>query len=110
MARKTKIQKLQEELESTKLALHNEKVLHANTEGKLEHADERLEELDSNRGSEIRHVENYARSLEDQVQWLRGLVEDLAMPKEKLEMMMNARNEVRIEGRPHPDMLNPKFR
>lgn len=111
MARKTKLQKLQEELDSTKVKLHNEQILHAETKGKLEHADDRLEEVDDRGKNEMMRVENYSRRLEDEVLWLRGLVEDMALPNDKFKMVLEERMKPQISGKEyHPEILNPSNR
>ena len=109
MAKKNpKLVKLEEELRKAELRADNEKEIRIRLEGKLEKFEEKDDEDDRLRMVQRNSEREYQHQLEDQVLWLRRLVENLSIPKDKLELINRAREEVNINGGDF--QMEPQFR
>lgn len=99
MARKNPIiENLKEELRIAKRERENEKELKLRAQGKLEKYEEAEEEDKRRVRDMMRRDEEYRHQLEDQVVWLRRLVENLCIPEDKLKMIEKARQDIVISG------------
>jgi hypothetical protein len=59
----------------------------------------KLERFEGEEDRQQTRMRSYHEELESQVLWLRRLVEDIVIPKEKIETIMKLRNsEIRISG------------
>lgn len=101
----SKIKELEEELQKANLRADNEFALHERTKGKLEKYEEQEQREREERDRTMVRAERRIEDLQDQTQWLRHLIEDLCIPKEKMEMLIKSRNETTMRD---PDFL-PKF-
>lgn len=94
--RNPKIKALEEELRKANLRADNEKELRLRTEGKLEkyekNDEEEAREVRSIRDMEMRHKEE----LENQISWMRRLIENMALPKDKLKMFRQEEERIQI--------------
>lgn len=93
------LKKLREELATMTRWWKSEETSHKQTLAKLEVLQGRLKE----------HQERdwmRERGLEDQTQWLRDLLEVVVIPADKLKILHDKKNDVRIHGRPVSPELN----
>lgn len=102
MARKNPIiENLKEDLRRAKLAAENEKELKNRALGKLEKYEEKDEEETRMVRDMRRREDEYRQQLEDQVSWMRRLVEQLCVPADKLKVLEEARiNQVHVGMEP----------
>lgn len=102
MARKNpKVVALEKELADVRRDFRYEKEARLKAEGKVEHFEEQKQRERDDQVSVIHGLEREQRHLEDQVAWLRRLVENLCVPKDKLKLIRESQEQVRIEGPKH---------
>lgn len=94
------VEGLKEELRVTKREAENEKALRQRTEGKLEKYEEKEERERDDISRMMRRDEEYRHQLEDQVLWMRRLVEHMCIPIEKLELFEKFRTEITMSADP----------
>lgn len=101
-ARKTPtVKRLEEELRLATRRADNAEELHHRAQGKLEKYEEQEERESRQVRDMMRRDEEYRRQLEDQVVWMRRLVEQLCVPADKLKVLEEVRmNQVNIGMEP----------
>jgi hypothetical protein len=101
MARRNpKIIELEEKLRKEKLRADNNGELHQRALGKLEKYEEKDEEESRLVRDMRRRDDEYRQQLEDQVSWMRRLLEHMCLPPEKLELFEKFRQETLSAGDP----------
>lgn len=88
--------------------LRSEKDARLKLEGKLERYEEIEKKTEESQMNQVYSERQYKEELENQIVWMRRLVEDLCLPKDKLEILR--KQDETIVTNSYDNMLQPSMK